>query len=284
MKKRTQQSQVLVPREHCRHIFGDPLPVLRVWEPEFDYADQQLQQIAATDWRQITQGQLSSYYVLNLVWHEPLQPDLFRYLFPLCLAEWHETVLTDADDGFFAETFQRALRRAYLWQDMMSSVERLQVSCFLRETLLARMDRESDFFSPMGWLESLNNLAGITADISVVWLDWWQMDTPGRAVCALQYSAQLIYPPEHNPLWREQWYDWRLPLTDSGPWLTENVAFLRQQLTPDELVAVTQAAAYRLRAEPEWEMAARIAVDALNSREIMAIQIEVLLTAIAGED
>ncbi|WP_258228953.1 sodium/glutamate symporter, partial [Salmonella enterica] len=42
--------------------------------------------LAATDWRQITDWHLSVYYVLNLVYHEPMQPELFRYLFPLCLA------------------------------------------------------------------------------------------------------------------------------------------------------------------------------------------------------
>ncbi|SUH34006.1 putative cytoplasmic protein [Salmonella enterica subsp. enterica] len=57
-----------------------------MWEAEFDYADAELQALAATDWRQITDWHLSVYYVLNLVYHEPMQPELFRYLFPLCLA------------------------------------------------------------------------------------------------------------------------------------------------------------------------------------------------------
>lgn len=94
MKKRCRQPETL--RERCRHIFGDEPPVLNVWEAEFDYADAELQALAATDWRQITDWHLSVYYVLNLVYHEPMQPELFRYLFPLCLACWRETLLTHA--------------------------------------------------------------------------------------------------------------------------------------------------------------------------------------------
>ncbi|EJJ1829659.1 hypothetical protein NIP65_004579 [Salmonella enterica] len=47
MKKRCRQPENL--REHCRHIFGDEPPVRHVWEPEFDYADAELQALAATD-------------------------------------------------------------------------------------------------------------------------------------------------------------------------------------------------------------------------------------------
>ncbi len=65
MKKRCRQPETL--RERCRHIFGDEPPVLNVWEAEFDYADAELQALAATDWRQITDWHLSVYYVLNLV-------------------------------------------------------------------------------------------------------------------------------------------------------------------------------------------------------------------------
>ncbi|EMD9037263.1 hypothetical protein VW603_000008 [Salmonella enterica] len=47
MKKRCRQPENL--RERCRHIFGDEPPVRHVWEPEFDYADAELQALAATD-------------------------------------------------------------------------------------------------------------------------------------------------------------------------------------------------------------------------------------------
>ena len=96
MKKRRKEPETL--REHCRHIFGDEPPVLCVWETEFDYADAELKALAAKEWQQISEWDLSAYYVLNLVYNEPMQIELFRYLFPLCLAQWHETVLALAGD------------------------------------------------------------------------------------------------------------------------------------------------------------------------------------------
>lgn len=83
MKKRRKEPETL--REHCRHIFGDEPPVLCVWETEFDYADAELKALAAKEWQQISERDLSAYYVLNLVYNEPMQIELFRYLFPLCL-------------------------------------------------------------------------------------------------------------------------------------------------------------------------------------------------------
>lgn len=103
MKKRRKEPETL--REHCRHIFGDEPPVLCVWETEFDYADAELKALAAKEWQQISEWDLSAYYVLNLVYNEPMQIELFRYLFPLCLAQWHETVLA----GGYGESLRRIL-------------------------------------------------------------------------------------------------------------------------------------------------------------------------------
>ncbi|MBJ4929142.1 hypothetical protein JGF20_25715, partial [Salmonella enterica subsp. enterica serovar Corvallis] len=210
MKKRCRQPETL--RERCRHIFGDEPPVLNVWEAEFDYADAELQALAATDWRQITDWHLSVYYVLNLVYHEPMQPELFRYLFPLCLACWRETLLTHGYGDHFEESFLRALRRPYLWREMMDAAQRQQVRHFLLETMLVRINHERGFNSPLTWLDTFNALGGIAPFIRSLWNQWWLLDTPGKAVCALQYAAHLIYPVEVNPLWPEGSWQWQPPL------------------------------------------------------------------------
>lgn len=128
MKKRRKEPETL--REHCRHIFGDEPPVLCVWETEFDYADAELKALAAKEWQQISEWDLSAYYVLNLVYNEPMQPELFRYLFPLCTAQWHETVLAGGYGDHFEESLMKALRRPYLWQEMMNTSQRQQVRQF----------------------------------------------------------------------------------------------------------------------------------------------------------
>ncbi|WZB75909.1 hypothetical protein WJ972_07570 [Achromobacter insuavis] len=72
-----------------------------------------------------------------------LQPDLFRYLFPLCLACWHDT-LTDRDAHPF-EDWQRALRRPHLFDAMMTPAQAQAVHAFILDSLLARLDRERGF-------------------------------------------------------------------------------------------------------------------------------------------
>ena len=134
MKKRRKEPETL--REHCRHIFGDEPPVLCVWETEFDYADAELKALAAKEWQQISVWDLSAYYVLNLVYNEPMQIELFRYLFPLCLAQWHETVLAGGYGDHFEESLMKALCRPYLWQEMMNASQRQQVRQFLLVALV----------------------------------------------------------------------------------------------------------------------------------------------------
>lgn len=280
MKKRMCQSEPTL-RERCRGIFGNEPPVRSVWEAEFDYADAELQALAAADWRQITDGQLSAYYVLNLVYNEPMQPELFRYLFPLCLACWRDALLTNGYGDHFEESFLRALRRPYLWREMMDAAQRQQVRHFLLETMLARIDNERGFNAPLTWLDTFNALGGVAPFIRVLWNQWWSLDTPGKAVCVLQYAAHFIYPVEVNPLWPEGWRQWLLPLGTKEPWSENNLAFLTHQLTPEMILSATQKAAEMLRNEPEWPMAKRIAHDALVAQDIIAIQIEDLLLALS---
>ncbi|MGQ7146500.1 hypothetical protein ACUOA8_47105, partial [Escherichia sp. SS-MK2] len=113
--------------------------------------------------------------------------------------------------------------------------------------------------------------------IHSLWSRWWALDTPGKAVCAIQYAAHLIYPIEANPLWSQEWIGWGHPLGHKDGWSSDNRAFLRQMLIPEMIVAGVQAAAEILRGEPEGAMAARIAQDAYEAMDILTIQIEDLL-------
>jgi len=251
MKKRRKEPETL--REHCRHIFGDEPPVLCVWETEFDYADAELKALAAKEWQQISERDLSAYYVLNLVYNEPMQIELFRYLFPL-------------------------------WQEMMNASQRQQVRQFLLDTALQRMDNERGFNNVLCWLAVFNTLGGAAPLIRSLWSRWWALDTPGKAVCAIQYAAHLIYPIEANPLWSQEWIGWGHPLGHKDGWSSDNRAFLRQMLTPEMIVAGVQAAAEILRGEPEGAMAARIAQDAYEAMDILTIQIEDLLRDLSCDE
>ncbi|POP45367.1 hypothetical protein CHU32_13120 [Superficieibacter electus] len=280
---RKNRKEALTVEERCRAIFGDEPPVRHVWEPEFDYADKELQALAATDWRDITGHQLSGYYVLNLVYNEPMQPELFRYLFPLCLAKWRETLLTIGYGDHFEESLFRALRRPYLWREMMDASQRQQVRAFIVDTMLARMDNERGFGVLLSWLPAFNDIGGTAPVMRIIWSRWWSLDSVGKAVCALQYAAHLIYSGDDNILGSKGGCGcgWHHPLSHTDGWSQENWAFLCEALTPQTILEGVQAAAEKLRGEPEEDIAARIARDALDAAEIIEIQIEDVLTELA---
>lgn len=96
----------------------------------------------------------------------------------------------------------------------------------LLETMLTRINHERGFNSPLtGWIPSMFSAALRRLSRSL-WNQWWLLDTPGKAVCALQYAAHLIYPVEVNPLWPEGSWQWQPPLgATEEPWLENNLAF-----------------------------------------------------------
>lgn len=277
-------------REQCRALFGDPAAPEQVWEHEFDHDDAALRQLGRKDWREIGADELARCYLLNLVYVEPLQPDLFRYLFPLCLACWHDT-LTDRDAHPF-EDWQRALRRPHLFDAMMTPAQAQAVHAFILDSLLARLDRERGFVyegsrtPAYAWLGQISALGAGLPLIEPLWQRWWTVDTPGKAVSALMYLSALIYLDGENPIfgaWTRQHGGGGPYLAEAGDeaWLPRNLDALRRQLTLDQVLAVTAASARRLRAEPESVLAARIAADAQARQDIIAIQIDDLIANLA---
>ncbi len=75
-------------------------------------------------------------------------------------AQWHETVLAGGYGDHFEESLMKALRRPYLWQEMMNASQRQQVRQFLLETALQRMDNERGFNNVLCWLAVFNTLLG----------------------------------------------------------------------------------------------------------------------------
>lgn len=275
MARGSRQKGPLTVRERCRHIFGDEPPVAHVWEPEFDYADEALKTLALQDWRAISAHQLRCYYFLNLVYHEPLQPELFRYLFPLCLATWHEELLIE-NHCYDKEDFFRALKRPYLWEQMMDSSQREAVKAFLCEGVLHAIDSEQGFSRHAAWLDAFNELAGSVAVTGEIWRSWWSVSTPGRAIALLKYASGFIWEGKENPLWRGFGPDF---FRES--WLPENLAFLHSVLTPQLIIEGVTDAAEVLRNCNEGLLAEKIARVAPQRYEIIAIRIDDLFDELA---
>lgn len=277
-------------REFCRGIFGDPLPPKHVWEREFDYNDAALQELSKKDWKRIDAGDLTRSYILNLVYVEPLQPELFQYLFPICLASWSESLM-DSVEPAWGDDFYRALKRPYLFESMMTTAQGEAVKAFIIESMLARFDRERGFIyeasrtPAYAWLRALNDLGGSVPILEKLWTRWWEIDSPGKAVSALMYVSGLIYTEGENPIFDR----WTPERGGGGPYLSEmwldgclpqNKEFLHNYLTLDRVLKIASSAAENLTHEPEAALARRISTDAQTRKEIIEIQIDDLIRAL----
>jgi len=68
-----------------RAIFNDPKLPEHIWQSQFDGFDEELQRLARTPYDEIDFSDLW-YYHHDLAYVD-LQPDLFAYLFPVCLMD-----------------------------------------------------------------------------------------------------------------------------------------------------------------------------------------------------
>src|SRR4051812_24168340 len=100
-------SPISIDRPHS--IFGNPSPPSQVTEHQFDGFDDDLHRLAQTPWNQIKDEDLW-YYIHDLSYME-LQPDLFAYLFPVCLNFWYQSLLRSTACAVGDAEFHYALFR-----------------------------------------------------------------------------------------------------------------------------------------------------------------------------
>jgi len=258
-----------------RAIFGNPKPVLDVTERQFDYCDEELQQLGRTPFDQIDFDDLW-YYQHDLAYVD-LQPELFAHLFPVCLMDWHRTLLARtllANDScnHGDSEFHYGIIRGGVLEKMLTREQRSEVNDVFHNSMLYRLDQERGFKcddgrTASGWMPRLNSLGLFFEMLPRFWKAWWAIEKTGYAVCLLQYCSGLMYFDGENPLFREWsgkggphlWGDDSF-VFDRG-WSEDNVHFLREFLTTERIVNSVRMAAERLEAEPEAERAAHVAND-----------------------
>ena len=138
----------------------------------------------------------------------PLQPDLFRYLLPICLDVWRKDLLShnQSEYGGFIEHFWAALASKSLLQDNLDSREYAAVETFMAGSLLDCLDQQNQLaFSGMGaspytWFNVLSSFCVVFPTLSTLWTRWWEMNTPGQACAVLQYLSCLLYENDRNPI------------------------------------------------------------------------------------
>src|SRR6266404_4503753 len=77
--------------DRARSIFGNAAIPGQVWERQFDSFDEELGRLCRTPSSEIDFSDLWCYYH-DLAFVE-LQPEVFAYLFPVCLMAWHESLM-----------------------------------------------------------------------------------------------------------------------------------------------------------------------------------------------
>jgi hypothetical protein len=237
--------------------------VLNVTERQFDYNDEKLHELGRTPYDEIDFDDLW-YYHHDLAYVE-LQPDLFAYLFPVCLMDWHRTLLANEPCSHGDSEFHYGVIRGNVLEKMLTAAQREDVEAVLRDSMLYRLDQErmvgSDgmHMSAFAWMARLNSLGLISRALPRIWQSWWMAGTCGRAVAVLQYCSGLMYFDYDNPLlsipsgvrningqwlWENDSHVW-----DRG-WRETNVAFVRDFVTAERVVQVIRDVAEKLRNEP----------------------------------
>lgn len=271
--------------DRVRAIFGNPLPPVNVWERQFDYCDDELQRLAKTPYDEIDFSDLW-YYHHDLAYVE-LQPDLFNYLFPVCMMDWHDTLMLNKPCSHGDSEFHYGLVRGNVLGKMMTEDRKIEVGKFFRDSSMKRLDEEKELrmsgsrASAHGWMQRFNSLGIIMPVISLVWESWWQLKTIGKAISAIQYLSGLIYFEGENPvfdvwtperggggpyLWSNDSY-----LYDIG-WLSDNADFLASVLNFDFVSSHLQKAAKKLDGHPAHSIARQVLGDLADRKELVELR------------
>lgn len=132
---------IILP-ERVRNILGNPSPPPTVWQQQFDGDQAELESLVSRDWKEIKLKDLYIYF-LDLNYYVELQPDLFRYLFPICLYRWYESLMQNEQDTLeesclegCLQQFHFAMGNGYLLQSMTSPDERESIYAFFHDALL----------------------------------------------------------------------------------------------------------------------------------------------------
>jgi hypothetical protein len=281
----------------ARAIFDNPKPPPKVWERQFDYHDDKLRRMARTSWDKIEEDDL--WYYLHDLAYQDLQPDLFAYLFPVCLNFWQTSLIQNRSCSVGDAEFHYALLQGQILQTMVTPREREDILDFLHDGFLDRLSMERGFIykgmgtPAYGWMHRFNSLGLVTPLTGRLWGAWWKLDTPAKAVCGLMYLSGLMYSESENPVFRP----WSKEGGGGGPylweddsyiynkgWLPENLEFLRKTLTVDYFSRRAQDARAILTDQPEANIADTICADFPLRRPLVQEHIGMLIDLLGGQD
>ncbi len=279
----------------ARRIFGDAGPPRQVTQHQFDGFDDVLARLAKTPQQEIDFGDLW-YYHHDLAYQQ-LQPDLFAYMMPVCLMDWHLSLQANGAASHGDSELHYGLAKGKILERMVSPEQRERIFDFFRDSFLERIDQERGFdcrgesARAHGWLMRFNSLGLIVPDIERIWAPWWTLEAPGQAVSILEYCSGLLYFEGENPLfggWTPKHGGGGPYLAENdsqildGGWLTANILFLAETLTPQYVERKVREAVRLLEGEPEHEEALAIEQGLETQLPVVELTVEQLLQDLEG--
>jgi hypothetical protein len=281
--------------QQLRESFGTPRPPRLITESPFDHSVEPLERLCQlgqetfpAPCHQPQNGDLID-YALDLQ-HVELQPDLFVYLFPICLEAWRHYLFLGDIYGGFVEHFHHSLAANSAWRFLLTSKQAEAVNAYMRGSILDFMDQQTGlcfkgayicrkppvYRAPDRWVGYLNSYATLFPDVGALWDEWWAMGTRGLAIAAIQYASCLMYPEDGNLIFAA----WTRKEGGGPPclweyesigfdehWLPENVKYLQRTLTVAYLKRKLATATTTLLDQPEHKRAAHVLQDFQSHRE-----------------
>jgi hypothetical protein len=245
-------------------VLGQSVPPRSITQQAFDYNTEHYQRLCHLGGAMPSSRDLYRY--AEDMRYMPLQPDLLRYLLPICLNAWRVELLNEGQSDYagFSEQFWTTLsprpeaQGTLVLESELTAKECYTVMEFMRDSLLERMAQETQLHfvgsnsSPYQWFQALGSFCIVFPTLSDLWEKWWQMDTVGYAYCVLQYISCLMYRDDGNPVF-PPW----TPDKGGGPpelwgnanlvscfgWRKENASFLAKEITLDYLAVNLEKAA-----------------------------------------
>jgi hypothetical protein len=255
------RNQEIDELDALRRALGQPMPPKEIWQEPIDCDPAHLHALARLQPNERAHGGDLSAYARDLK-SMVVQEEFLRYALPFCLKAWREDLRGEYSGyGGFVAHFYPALVYGRILDSVLSPDEAAAVSSFMRAVILEEIDEQR---GPYPCVRVLTTYGVILPDIERLWTAWWSLDTPGRAVAAVQYISCLVYGEQENPVfggWAPCLWEFEGYLYDHC-WLAPNVAFLRSALNAVSVTEVLRRAVDRLAGSSEQETAARVLADA----------------------
>jgi hypothetical protein len=212
-------------------------------------------------------------YTQDLLYTE-IQGPLLAYLLPFCLNGWREDLRgLSTEYGGFVEWFYLALADRGIFDVQLNLEQGAAISEYMRRTIMEEIDDQRGLFfmgktaRPYRWVGALTTYGVLRPDVERLWNSWWNLDSIGRSIAAIQYISCLMYTEYKNPVFAP-WtgnhgggppslWDFEGHLYENR-WLQPNVDFLKGALTIQRVSDVVTRAAERLVGQFEYDAAVEI--------------------------